>query len=206
MELQSLSYDQDPRRPTPLIAGGVVVSLAVSIAAGTNEPVDFTTLANFAKTDEEDGHELQEIAKGVRDLIERQLELALIDQTLTVVFKGPAMDLRMPRIPAKIIAPATSAITEVKEITAGVEGAEDLAAEYYVEGDRILRKNRPAIRPGITLKVVYTAGFSPVPFDIKHAIKVMCTTQFDLRESVVVGTIAREISGAGMESLAHYRR
>ena len=183
---------------TQEIAGGLVRNITTSVAAGISEPVSFLDLINFTHTDEEMGQELQAIAKGVRETLERDLELALVVQTITVDYDGPADELRLPRIPFV-------SLTTVKERLQGVLQA-DIASQYYVIGDRLRRTDAAALISGATLQVVYQAGYTAAPEDIKHQIKVLSSTRFDLREETVEGKVARQIPGAGLDALRHYRR
>jgi hypothetical protein len=41
-------------------------------------------------------------------------------------------------------------------------------------------------------KMVYTAGFTSVPEDIKLAIKMLVNTMYERREDIIVGTIVAE--------------
>jgi uncharacterized phiE125 gp8 family phage protein len=132
---------------------------------------------------------------GVQSRVEQEFGLALVPQTVTAVLTGPSREAELPRTPFK-------SLTSVKEIAGGSRQG-DVSDEYYVLSGVLNRQTGAAI-PSRPIEVVYNAGYTNVPEDLKTAIKRIVTDHFDHRGDLPEGSV-NEIPRNARSILRKYR-
>lgn len=137
------------------------LSIVSEIIEGAEEPVSLDELKDFAAIDFDDHNSmLEELLVSARDEVERYTGLSLIQKTITARWE----ELTTAELP---YGPVTEIVDQDDYTIEGVLGAfPSLKAD----------SEEP-------VTIVYTAGYSQVPSDLKTAIKILATELFRTRGS-----------------------
>lgn len=165
------------------------------ITAPSVEPITLAEAKSHCRIDadiSEHDDILNLLIQSARELAEHETGRALITQTLQLL--EPAIVSRF-----KLRKPPFIAITSVVAIDS--LGAETALAptDYYVDSARLMPELVIKAMPAgaVLIKAQYTAGYGSasqaVPAAIRRWILMHVNTQFEHRESVVVGTISAQM-------------
>jgi len=190
----TISDSFDPQRPARQVPGGMVQSVDVSYDNDDDTAVSVTEAKSWLRTSSET-ETIFSLLRGVQSRVEQEFGLALVPQTVTAVLTGPSREAKLPRTPFESLA-------SVKEIAEGSR-QEDVSDEYYVLSG-VLNRQTGASIPGRPIEVVYSAGYTNVPEDLKTAIKRIVTDHFDHRGDLTEGTVD-EIPRNARSILRKYR-
>jgi uncharacterized phiE125 gp8 family phage protein len=190
----TISDSFDPQRPARQVPGGLVQSVDVSYDNDDDTAVSAREAENWLRTSSEE-ETVVSLLRGVQSRVEQEFGLALVPQTVTAVLAGPSREAELPRTPFK-------SLTSVKEIAEGSRQG-DVSDEYYVLSGVLNRQTGAAIS-GRPIEVVYNAGYTDVPEDLKTAIKRIVTDHFDHRGDLPEGTV-NEIPRNARSILRKYR-
>lgn len=172
--------------------------------APTREPVTLQeAFAQLRVTNNDERDLISDMVKAARQYVEKFSRTSLVTQTITLEMDCfPGSDFKLP-------APPLVSVTSIKYIDTG--GTEQTASTdlYLVETNTNERPGRIRLKynqtwPGLRgdpngVEIIYVAGYgepASVPDHYKHAIKLLVGHWYVNRESVVVGTVSKEIEDA----------
>jgi len=190
----TISDSFDPQRPARQVPGGLVQSVDVSYDNDSETAISVREAENWLRTSSET-ETIFSLLWGVQSRVEQEFGLALVPQTVTAVLTGPSREAELPRTPF-------GSLTSVKEIAGGSRQG-DVSDEYYVLSGVLNRQTGAAIS-GRPIEVVYNAGYTDVPEDLKTAIKRIVTDHFDHRGDLPEGSV-NEIPRNARSILRKYR-
>jgi len=180
----------------------------------TTEPVSVDEAKNFCRvTGSQDDALIATLITAARQGLEKFCNSSFGTKTLHAIWVLPTEDdeYELPYGPH-------IAVSKVYRIDAeGTETEMTVNADYWVYGDQdfILKINRYWSTKGeykeVTYRIEYTAGYGhtntdQLPSAIKLAIMKEVATQYEMRENIVVGMGAMELSNEAKKIVSPYRR
>lgn len=159
-------------------------------ATGTNTSTDIVSTADakaWMKVDTSaDDSLIADLVAEVIDIVEQEYSFQLIEKTVTASWESYAKRVELPLFPVK-------SITSVKSISSdGTETALTANVDYYLQGDSLIFSEiDPYAYPydRIRLKVVYTAGYDPIPNGIILGLKKAILSSYEDRQDLVEGSV-----------------
>ena len=159
-------------------------------ATGTNTSTDIISTADakaWMKVDTATEDSLiADLVAEVIDAVEQEYSFQLIEKTVTASWESYAKRVELPTFPVK-------SITSVKTITSnGTETTLTADEDYYLQGDSLIFSEiDPYAYPyeRVRLKVVYTAGFDPIPNGIILGLKKAILSAYEDRQDLVEGSV-----------------
>ena len=132
--------------------------LDVSFSAEANiEPITRKAAKTWLRVDDTyDDFIIDSIIKGAREICEKYLNHSIIERTVTATLNNSCGNCYLPYGPVNAITSLTDADSNILDTN-----------QYTITGDRFMRLQLPAED---NIKVVYTAGYSDCPAQIKLAV------------------------------------
>lgn len=163
------------------------------------EPVDVVEAKAYLNVDYDTWDSLIEtLISSARTKLERYTGCSFGEKALVATFMNTAKEIEIPYGPIL-------EVTAVKSIDAdGVKTTLTEGQDYILVGNlfKTIRFNST----GYPVEVEYTAGYNPLPADLKIAILKQVGMDFQYRENVVETATLTELSNGAKQNASSYRR
>ena len=179
------------------------------ITAVSTEPVSLTEAkAQVRVTGTSEDTLITNLIKAAREYCENVTGRALASQTLELLLD------RFPPGGFELPMPPLQSVTSIKYTNSDGDESTVSAEDYIVDADRQIGrvilgygKSWPSFTPypSNPIRVRYVAGYTSAPQSIKQAMLLLIAHWFANRESVMVGTVTKEIEFAVTALLSQYR-
>lgn len=180
----------------------------LSRALPTSEPLSLIEAKQWLRIDHDDEDALVEaLIQTARDQVEEYTARSLVNRVITL--KLDRSEIARPAI--WLPYGPVSTITSVTYYTTDDVGTVESANDYYLAGDRLVHEGAWTWeRDWAAVTIVYTAGYgaygSAVPSGLTHALRMLLSDLYEVRQSEVVGTIIARSSGNWQSYADPYRQ
>ena len=175
----------------------------VSYSNTGNAPIDVSDVKKWAKVDfTEDDSIISDLIDEVIDMVENELDLTIVDKTVTAVYEEFAARIALPFAPV-------DSITSVKTLDEGsVDETLTDGEDYYLQGNNLYLETQwkasdPWFKKG--LEVVYDCSQPNLPAGIKLGLKKAILSNYEDRQDVVGGMSATELPNSSWKHLKRYK-
>lgn len=135
------------------------------------------------------------------DIAENELNLTILDKTVTAVYEEYGKVIPLPLGPVQ-------SITSVKEIDEGTETTLTASDDYRLQGDHLYLETIWYSRDPwskVNLEVVYDTGWTNLPKGIELGIKKAIMSNYQDREDLASGGVT-ELPNSSWKHLKRYKR
>ncbi len=175
---------------------GLDVKIVTDLAS---EPVSLSEAKSYLNVDTNNWDTLIGLLiSSARTKMERYTGCSFAPKSLVATFMQTANEIEIPYGPV-------ISLTSVKSIDeAGVKTTLVDGTDYIVIGTSF--KTIRFYETGTPIELTYTAGYNPLPLDLKVAILKQVGMDFEYRENVSDGSTITELSNGAKQTAASYRR
>lgn len=162
-------------------------------------PISLEVVQEYMRIDDEaESHVISRLVESAIEEAEKFTSLAIRENLYQIFYDTYAKKIKLP------VAPVQS-IIKVYQVTQS--GKKELIqdTDFYVTGvfDKYL--NFVGNVNG-SLEIVAKCGYSSIPANLVTNILKIATTNYEVREDIVLGTVQAKLDNSSKKSLAKYRR